>query len=93
MYIFVIKPDTIPFPVTMVKSHGKKYKNNFRVTHNSSKCTEEKLQFNQEKNDGFWLLWETFNEYIKQNIIMTVLKKANFHSIDICRLMKYYSYI
>ena len=25
---------------------------------------------NQDKNDGFWLLWEIFNEYIKQNIVM-----------------------
>ena len=32
MYIFVIKPDTILIPLTMVKSHGKKCKNNFRVT-------------------------------------------------------------
>ena len=25
---------------------------------------------NQEKDDGFWLLWGIFNEYIKQNIIL-----------------------
>ena len=30
-----------------------------------------------EINDGFWLLWGIFKEYIKQNIIMTVFKKAN----------------
>ena len=30
----------------------------------------------------------TFNEYIKQNIVMAVLRKANFHSVGICRLMK-----
>ena len=42
---------------------------------------------NQEKDDGFYLR-VIFNEYIKQNIIMAVLRKANFHSVDICRLMK-----
>ena len=29
------------------------------------------------KNDGFWLLWQIFKEYIKQNIIMAVLRKAH----------------
>ena len=43
---------------------------------------------NQEKDDGFWLLWGIFKEYMKQNIVMTVLEKANFHSVDICRLTK-----
>ena len=43
---------------------------------------------NQEEDDGFWLLSGIFNEYIKQNIIMAELKKASFHSDDICRLMK-----
>ena len=28
------------------------------------------------------------NEYIKQSIIMTVLRKANSDSVEICRLMK-----
>ena len=27
------------------------------------------------KNDGFWLLWVIFKEYIKQNIVMALLKK------------------
>ena len=40
------------------------------------------------KNDRFWLLWETFKEYIKQNVIMAVLRKTNFHSVDICRFIK-----
>ena len=31
---------------------------------------DAKEEKNQGKNDGFWLLWGTFNEYIKQNIIM-----------------------
>ena len=43
---------------------------------------------NREKDDGFWLLWGIFKEYIKQNIIMAGLGKANFHSVDICRLIK-----
>ena len=40
------------------------------------------------KNDGFWLLRGLYKEYIKQNVIMTVLKKANSHSVVICRLIK-----
>ena len=43
---------------------------------------------NQEKRDGFWLLRGIFNEYMKQNIIMAVLRKENFNSVDICRVMK-----
>ena len=44
---------------------------------------QEKRWWNQEKDDGFWLLWGIFNEYIEQNIIMVELRKANFHSVDI----------
>ena len=40
---------------------------------------------NHQKDDGFWLLWGIFNEYSKQNIIEAELRKANFHSADICR--------
>ena len=40
------------------------------------------------KNDGFWLLWGICKEYIKQNIIKTVLRKANAHSVVTCRLIK-----
>ena len=36
-----------------------------------------RFQFNQEKNDRFWLFWGIFSEYIKQNIIMAVLRKVN----------------
>ena len=39
-------------------------------------------------NYGFWVLWEIFKEYIKQNIIVAVLRKANSHSVVICRLIK-----
>ena len=41
-----------------------------------------------EKNDGVWLLWGIFKEYLKQNIITAVLRKANTHSVVICRLIK-----
>ena len=40
------------------------------------------------KNDGFWLLWGIFKDYIKQSIITAVLRKANAHSEVICRLIK-----
>ena len=41
-----------------------------------------------EKNDGFWLLWGIFKEYIKQNIITAMLRKANAHSVVICTFIK-----
>ena len=40
------------------------------------------------KNDAFWLLWGIFKECIKQNVITAMLKKANAHSVVICRLTK-----
>ena len=40
------------------------------------------------KNDGFWLLWGICKEYIKQNIIKAVLRKANAHPSVICKLIK-----
>ena len=40
------------------------------------------------KNDGVWLLWRKYKEYLKQNIITAVLRKANDHSVVIYRLMK-----
>ena len=48
---------------------------------------------NKEKDDEFWLLWGVFNKYIKENIFKVVkkrkvLRKENFDSVDICRLMK-----
>ena len=40
-------------------------------------------------NDGFSSLWGIFKEYIKQDIIMTELRKENSHcQVDIFRLMK-----
>ena len=35
-----------------------------------------------------WLLWGICKEYIKQNIIKAVLRKANAYSVVICRLIK-----
>ena len=49
------------------------------------RCREEK---DKENDDGFLLLWGIFNKYIKQNIIMAELRKANFHSVDIFKLIK-----
>ena len=40
------------------------------------------------KNDGVWLQWGIFKEYVKQNIITAVSRKANAHSVVICRLIK-----
>ena len=40
------------------------------------------------KNDRVWLLWGIFKEYLKQNIITAVLRKANTHSAVICILIK-----
>ena len=49
---------------------------------------DAKEERNQEKDDGFWLLWGIFNQYTKQNVIMAKLRKANFYAVDICRSMK-----
>ena len=38
------------------------------------------------KNVGVW--WGIFKEYLKQNIITPVLRKAKAHSVVICRLLK-----
>ena len=42
----------------------------------------------QQKKDGFWLLWGIFKKYIKQNIIMAVLRKANSYSVADWKAMK-----
>ena len=49
---------------------------------------EMDTEWSTGKNYGFWVLWEIFKEFIKQNIIMAVLRKANSHSVVICRLIK-----
>ena len=40
------------------------------------------------KNNEFWLLRGIFKENIKENIIVEVLRKANYYSVVICRLIK-----
>ena len=40
------------------------------------------------KIDGVWLLWGIYKEYLKQNIITVVLRKANAHSVVIYRLIE-----
>ena len=49
---------------------------------------EMDTEWSTGKNYGFWVLWGIFKEYIKQNIIMAVLRKANSHSVAICKLIK-----
>ena len=68
-------------PVAMVKSHGRKSGRN-------ENFEEMDTEHSTEKNDEVWLLWEIFKEYIKQNIVMAVLTKANSCSFVICRLIK-----
>ena len=67
----------------MWKSNEKKSLNYFRSI---IKCRQNKpsewVSLQQEKNNGFWLLWGIFKEYMKQNFIMAVLRKANIHSVD-----------
>ena len=81
----------------MIKSYTKKCQNYFSCDYDHydmGKCgrnvnfEQMDTEISTGKNDGFWLLWEIFKEYIKQNIIMTVLRKANSHSVVICRLIK-----
>ena len=77
----------------MVKSHEKKMPKLFS-NDGVVKCCQnrnfEKMDtaFYTGKNDGVWLLWGIFKEYLKQNIITAVLRKANAHSVVICRLIK-----
>ena len=84
-------PNTSRFPVAMVKSHGKKSQNYFRST---VKCRRNvnfediHTEPSAGKNSDFLLLRGIFKEYIKQNFIMTVLRKVNSDSVDIYRLIK-----
>ena len=53
---------------------------------NMIKCRQT-LNFEEMDTNGFWLLGWIFKEYIKQNIIMVVLRNPNSHSVVICRLI------
>ena len=73
--------------MTMVKSHENK---NFKIS-SQWQCSEilvkcrKNLNFEKMdttasytgKNDGIWLLWGIFKEYLKQDIITAVSRKAN----------------
>ena len=86
-----------PSSATMVKSHEKKCQNYFHVTtitmNDMVKCQwnmnfeEIDNEFSAGKNDGLWLLWGISKEYIKQNIIMAMLRRVHSHSVVTCRLM------
>ena len=76
----------------------KKFQNYFLVTkittNDIGKCSwngnlfeEMGTERSTGKNDGFWLLSGIFKDYTKQNI-MAVLRKANPHSVVICRFIK-----
>ena len=77
----------------LAKSHEKKCQNYFCVT--TSPFAEmwldamlRKKGIKKKKKRWWILITVLFNEYIKQNIIMTELRKANFDSLDIWRLIK-----
>ena len=84
--------------MTMVKSHENK---NFKIS-SQWQCSEilvkcrKNLNFEKMdttasytgKNDGIWLLWGIFKEYLKGNIITAVLRREDAHSVVISRLTK-----
>ena len=77
--------------MTMVKPHKKKMSKLFfydGVVKCGRNLNPEKMDTASYtgKNDGAW--WGIFKEFLKQNIIMAVLRKANAHSVFICRLIK-----
>ena len=82
----------LPSPVPILKSYEKKYQNNFLKVITASEMSP-KWEFWRE---GYLLSGQQENmmdfdycgEYIKQIIIMAVLKKGNSHSVVICTLIK-----
>ena len=74
--------------MTMVKSHEKKIIFLWRCSEKSQKSEfwKDGTASYTGKNDGVW--WWIFKECFKQNIITAVLRKANAHSVVICRLIK-----
>ena len=78
--------------MAMVKSNEKKMSKLFSYDYEHYNVVKHRRDLNFErmitapyagKNDGSWLLWGIFKEYIKQNIIAAVLIKANAHSVVI----------
>ena len=79
--------------VTMVKSHEKKHVKIIFLWRCSAMLPKSEFWKDgycayKGKNDGVWLMWRIFKEYLKENIITAVLGKANAHSVAICRLIK-----
>ena len=75
----------------MVKSHRNESYNFFRSMVKCSQNVSFEEIFTEPstgKNDGFLLLWGLFKEDIKQNFIMSVLRKATSHLVDIYRFIK-----
>ena len=77
---------------TIVKANemSKLYSWDYLTTYCSMvKCRDEiNTEISRGRNFGCSLLWGVFNEYIKQNVIIAVLRKTNFHLDDICQLMR-----
>ena len=75
--------------MTMVKSHEKKklfsYDGVVKCRRNLNFEKMDTASYTG-KNDGVW--WGIFKEYLKQNIIMKVLRIANAHSVVIRRSIK-----
>ena len=74
--------------VSLAKSHEKKCQDYFLVTKRNLNFEKMDTAPYAGKSDGFWLLWGICKEYIKENIIKAVLRKANAHSVFIYRLIK-----
>ena len=77
----------------MVKSHEKKMSKLFSYggvvkCHQNLSFEKMDIAFYTGTNDGVWLLWGVSKEYLKQNIIAAVLKKANAYWVAVCRLIK-----
>ena len=54
--------------------------------HRNVNLEEMDTELVQQEKYGLWVLWAIFQEHIKQNVTMAVLKKVNSHSVVICRL-------
>ena len=74
-----------PSPVTIVKSREKKCRNHFRVT---TITTNDMVKCHQRERSRRKMMDFDYCEYIKQNIIMAVLRKTHSHALVISRLME-----
>ena len=72
--------------MTMVKSHKKNVKIIFQQQYRNMNFEKMDAVSYTGNNDGVW--WGIFKGYLKQNIIMAVLRKANAHSTVVSRLIK-----